>query len=89
MTKEEAYKIFIDEIASGDDKLKVVAEHNVMMPIAFNCAWAMASDNQRQIDTFKGCEWLKRELAEPMPDECYKQWCAEKLEDFQKAMKGE
>lgn len=34
----------------------------------------------------KACEWIKRELADPMPDELYQQWCDDKLTDFRKAM---
>ena len=34
----------------------------------------------------KACDWLKRELADPMPEELYQQWCEEKLADFRKAM---
>lgn len=34
----------------------------------------------------RACEWLKRELADPMPEELYNQWCEEKLADFRKAM---
>lgn len=38
------------------------------------------------INLEKACEWLKRELADPMPDELYQRWCEEKLADFRKAM---
>ena len=41
---------------------------------------------QREIDIEKACEWLKRELADPMPDELYKQWCEEKLDEFKNYM---
>lgn len=41
---------------------------------------------QRDIDVERACEWLKRELADPMPEELYKQWCSEKLSEFRKAM---
>lgn len=37
----------------------------------------------------KACEWLKRELAEPMPEDEYQQWCNEKLDDFRKTMLNE
>ena len=84
MTKEEAYRIFIDEIVGGDEKLKVVAEKNVMMPIAFNCAWAMASDNQLKIDTFKACEWWVDKLNSTEPVD-FEKW----VKEFRKAMKGE
>jgi len=49
-------------------------------------AYEMGAIEQRRIDIDKACEWLKRELAEPMPEELYQQWCSEKLEDFIKAM---
>lgn len=34
-------------------------------------------------------EWLKRELANPMPDDEYQKWCDEKLNDFRKDMLNE
>lgn len=43
-----------------------------------------AEERKALID--KACKWLKRELAEPMPDEMYKKWCDEKLVDFCKIM---
>lgn len=62
MTKEDAYKIFLSEIADGNEKLEELVEKNVMMPIAFNSAWAMASANQKQIDIEKFCVVFNEEL---------------------------
>lgn len=49
-------------------------------------SYKKGAKEQQNIDIDKACEWLKRELAEPMPDELYQQWCEEKLADFRKAM---
>lgn len=94
MTKEDAYKIFIDEIANGNEELKVLVEKDVMMPIAFNSAWIMASKNQEAITKQemidKASNLFVQELQqiEMIFDDSLFLGAEHRVNEFRKAMKG-
>lgn len=95
MNKEEAYRIFIEEIANGDEKLKTLAHKNVMMPLAFNSAWAMSSKNQAVATKHeiinKVCEYLREHIDKGLVIYHQENWKSrdEFIEKFRKEMEEE